>query len=62
MTKHFKAVKKVVPSDVEKTKKMYNPDTTIVTGIVCNACKNELPPMTMTEHLEGKFNKECPHK
>jgi hypothetical protein len=36
--------------------------TTIVTGIVCNLCKNELPPMTAQEHLEGKFNQTCPHK
>jgi hypothetical protein len=31
-----------------------NPDTTTVTGIVCKACGDELPPMTMTEHLNGK--------
>jgi hypothetical protein len=30
-----------------------NPDTTIVSGIVCNPCGKELPPMTMTEHLNG---------
>ena len=36
--------------------------TTTVTGIVCNLCKNELPPMTAQEHLEGKFNQTCPHK
>lgn len=35
--------------------------TTIVTGIVCNSCKNELPPMTMEDHLESRFNTECPH-
>jgi hypothetical protein len=38
-----------------------NPSTTIVKGIVCNACKNELPPMTMKQHLDGDFNQECPH-
>jgi len=36
--------------------------TTIVTGIVCSLCKNELPPMTAQEHLDGKFNQTCPHK
>jgi hypothetical protein len=35
--------------------------TTIVTGIVCNECKHKLPPMTMQDHLDGKFNQECPH-
>ena len=38
-----------------------NPDTTIVSGIICNACGKKLPPMTMTDHLEGNFNKTCPH-
>jgi hypothetical protein len=38
-----------------------NPSTTIVKGIVCNICKNELPPMTMKQHLDGDFNQECPH-
>jgi hypothetical protein len=32
----------------------YDPDTTVVTGIVCKACGKELPPMTMTEHLNGR--------
>jgi hypothetical protein len=36
-------------------------DDTIVSGIVCTRCNNELPPMTVKEHLDGKFNKECPH-
>jgi hypothetical protein len=35
--------------------------TTMVTGIICKRCKNELPPMTMQDHLDGKFNQECPH-
>jgi len=29
-------------------------DSTILKGIVCKACKNELPEMTVKEHLEGK--------
>lgn len=39
----------------------YDCDTTIVSGIICKKCKNTLPPMTMTDHLEGNFNLECPH-
>ena len=35
--------------------------TTIVSGIICNECKNTLPDMTMQDHLDGKFNQECPH-
>jgi hypothetical protein len=35
--------------------------TTIITGIVCKSCKNELPAMTMQDHLDCKFNQECPH-
>ena len=35
--------------------------TIIVSGIVCKKCENELPPMTMKQHLNGDFNKECPH-
>jgi hypothetical protein len=46
---------------MENNKTLYNPDTTIVTGIICNLCNGELPPMTMTDHLESKFNTECPH-
>lgn len=34
---------------------------TIISGIVCTRCNHELPPMTAQEHLDGKFNKECPH-
>jgi hypothetical protein len=41
--------------------RVYDFDTTIVRGIVCRKCSNTLPDMTMTEHLEGKFNLECPH-
>jgi len=29
-------------------------DTTFVKGIICKACKNELPEMTMKEHLNGR--------
>jgi hypothetical protein len=29
-------------------------NTTIVKGIVCKACTNELPAMTMKEHLDGR--------
>jgi hypothetical protein len=36
------------------------PDT-IVSGIVCTRCNHKLPPMTAQEHLDGKFNKKCPH-
>lgn len=35
---------------------------TIVKGIVCKKCGNELPEMTIQQHLDGDFNKECPHK
>lgn len=31
----------------------YNIDTTYVTGIICNACKKELPKMTMKQHHDG---------
>ena len=37
-------------------------DDTIVTGIMCKACDNELPPMTAKQHLDGQFNQTCPHK
>jgi len=36
-------------------------NTTIVSGIICKKCNNELPPMTMKQHLDGDFNKNCPH-
>ena len=35
--------------------------TTVVRGITCKECGNELPPMTMQEHLESRFNTSCPH-
>jgi len=35
-------------------------ETTIVCGIICNRCKNVLPPHTMKQHLDG-FNQKCPH-
>lgn len=34
---------------------------TIVKGIVCKKCGNELPEMTIQQHLDGGFVKECPH-
>jgi hypothetical protein len=33
----------------------------IISGIKCNDCKNELAPMSMSDHLNGNFNKVCPH-
>ena len=40
----------------------YNLDkTTIVSGIICKLCKNELPSHSMEQHLNGDFNKVCPH-
>jgi hypothetical protein len=45
----------------EEEEEEVNFETTIVTGIVCKSCKNELPPMTMQNHLDSKFNLECPH-
>ena len=43
-----------------KKAETYDIETTIVTGIMCKACKKELPAMTMKEHLDGKG---CPcHK
>ena len=35
---------------------------TLVKGIICKKCGNELPVMTMQQHLDGNFNQECPHK
>jgi hypothetical protein len=35
--------------------------TTIIDGIICNDCNNELPQMTMKDHLDGNFNQKCPH-
>lgn len=32
----------------------YDITTTIVSGIICKKCNNELPPMTMEQHLNGK--------
>jgi hypothetical protein len=39
-----------------------DPATTVVSGIGCKKCYCELPPMTMKDHLDGNFNKECPHE
>jgi hypothetical protein len=36
-------------------------EDTIVAGIVCRACSHALPPMTVKQHLNGEFNKTCPH-
>ena len=35
--------------------------TTIVSGVICKRCDKTLPDMTMKDHLEGRFDKECPH-
>lgn len=35
--------------------------STLVNGIVCRKCDKTLPEMTMADHLDGKFNQECPH-
>ena len=48
-------------SNLQNPEESYNIHTTIVRGILCNRCKNELPPHTMAEHLAGSFNKDCPH-
>jgi hypothetical protein len=34
---------------------------TIVKGIICKDCGNELPEMTIEQHLNGDFNQNCPH-
>jgi len=39
---------------MNKLKKHFLPETTIVKGIICKACKKELPEMTMKEHLDGR--------
>ena len=36
-------------------------ETEVVSGIICKKCDYELPPMTMKQHLDGDFNKTCPH-
>jgi hypothetical protein len=46
----------------KRPEKTYDPTTTVVTGIVCKKCDNELPPMTMEDHIESRFNTVCPHK
>jgi len=38
-------------------------ETTLMTGIICKACKNELPMMTVKEHLDGRgcpCQSKCP--
>jgi hypothetical protein len=30
-----------------------DPDTTLVLGIICNECKKEQPPKTLTELMQG---------
>lgn len=32
----------------------------VLTGAICKKCGNELPHMTIMQHLEG-VNRECPH-
>jgi hypothetical protein len=34
---------------------------TIVKGIICRDCGKELPEMTVEQHLNEVFVKECPH-
>lgn len=51
--------------DVKKIEKKIENNyykNTIVKGIVCKKCNNELPSMTMEQHLNSEFNQECPHK
>ena len=36
--------------------------TAVVTNIICKECRNELPPMTVLQHVKQDFVKECPHK
>jgi len=43
-----------VSSSESEEEDTYDPDTTVVSGIVCKSCGKELPPMTMTEHLNGR--------
>lgn len=39
-----------------------NLDTTVISGIVCRECGNELPPHTGREHLEKDHPIHvCPH-
>ena len=36
-------------------------EDSVLSGIVCSKCNKTLPPMTVKQHLEGDFEKECPH-
>jgi hypothetical protein len=47
-------VKQELRHAMNKLKNHLIPDTTFVKGIMCKACKNELPEMTVREHLNGK--------
>jgi len=58
-TTKYERKKAEVKARVEE--KEYYYATTIVKGIICTRCCNELPPMTMKDHLESNFNEECPH-
>jgi hypothetical protein len=46
----------------KEEEKRFDIRTTMVSGIVCRRCGNELPLMTAEAHLEGWFNQTCPHK
>lgn len=43
-------------NDAEST--MYDTETTIVSGVVCNKCKSTLPDHTMAQHLDVDFMKK----
>lgn len=47
-------VKQELLHTMNKLKKHFLPETTIVKGIICKACKKELPEMTIKEHLDGR--------
>ena len=47
-------VKQELLHTMNKLKKHFLPETTIVRGIICKACKKELPEMTIKEHLDGR--------
>jgi len=47
-------VKQELLYSMNKLKNHFVKETTIVKGIICKACKKELPEMTVKEHLEGR--------
>lgn len=57
---HSRCILKEEEEEEEESFEDWAKDT-IVSGIVCRLCENELPPMTAKDHLDGKFNKTCPH-